>query len=420
MISPPEDIPRRVLSLAVDAAAAFRVVVLNGPRQAGKSTLLRQMQATLGGTVLSLDDERLLAAAAADPAGFVLSDSPVLLIDEVQRGGDALIRAIKSRVDDPTNTTRFVLAGSTNFLTVPTLSESLAGRAVLLEVWPFSQGELDRAESTPLESWLADPTQIPMRHPTSRVSREEVFRRICAGGFPEASRLPEGRLRTAWFRSYVQTVTQRDITEISNIRAADELPRLLRYLAAKTSQELVKSQLAARTGMQRGTVTNYLPLLETVFLHRELPAWSRNPLGKVTKHPKVHLVDTGLAATLMGVQAAALTQPIAPARGQLVETFVYNEIVRQASWSEAEFSLSHWRDRAGAEVDLVVETAAGDVLAIETKAALDVSQPDFRSLARLRDKLGTQFLHGVVLYLGHETLSFGPRLTALPLASLWA
>lgn len=184
-------------------------------------------------------------------------------------------------------------------------------------------------------------------------------------------------------------------------------------------QELVKAELATRTGLQRGTVANYLPLLETVFLHRELPAWSRNPLGKVTKHPKVHLVDTGLAASLMGVRASALTQPIAPARGQLLETFVYNEIVRQVSWSDIDLGLYHWRDRAGAEVDLLVESAPGDVLAIQTKAALDVSQSDFKSLARLRDKLGGQFVHGVVLYLGHETLSFGPQLTALPLTSLW-
>lgn len=398
---------------------SFRVVIINGPRQSGKSTLLRRLHAELGGSMRDLDGEELLQAALTDPVAFVSGSDRWLFVDEVQRAGDALVRSIKQRVDDPSNTTTFVLAGSSNFLTVPVLAESLAGRAVISEVWPFSQGEragrtdrfLDRLVSAP--GRLAD-LDCP------RLSRSEYLSRIVAGGFPEPLRLPPGRLRAAWFRSYVQTITQRDIREFSRARQIDELPRLLRYLAGSTATELVKARLADATGMDRNTLRGYLPLLDTVYLTRELAAWSRNPLGKVTRHPKIFVSDTGLAASMHGVTAEALEQPVAPLRGQLVETFVHNELVKQRTWAEAEVNLYHWRDRGGAEVDIVVESLDGGVSGIECKSALTVRSDDFRWLRALQAKLGDQFQHGVVFYLGQTPLSFGPGMTALPLSALWA
>lgn len=414
-----ELVERNVISLVLQEIAAFRVVIINGPRQSGKSTLLRQIHARLGGTVRDLDGEELLQAARTDPTAFVTVGDRHLFIDEVQLAGDALVRAIKRRVDDPSNATTFVLAGSSNFLTVPVLAESLAGRAIITEVWPFSQGE--RAGRT--ERFLDVLTTRPdglVDLDGAPLTREDYFRRIVDGGFPEPLGLAPGRLRTAWFRSYVQTITQRDIRDFTRVRQIDELPRMLRYLAGCTATELVKARLAESIGMDRNTVRNYLPLLETVFLSRELPAWSRNPLGKVTRHTKVFVCDTGLVASLHGVTADALAQPIAPMRGQLVETFVHNELVKQRTWSDSEVNLYHWRDRGGAEVDLVVETVDGRVFGIECKSALSVTADDFRWLRMLQSKLGDQFGHGVVFYLGQTPLSFGPQLSALPLSALWA
>jgi uncharacterized protein len=410
---------RGLLNPAQEALGAFRVVVLNGPRQSGKSTLLRQLHKSTGGLHYDLDDETLWQAALADPSSLVSGQARHVYVDEVQRGGDALVRAIKRRVDDPRSSTVFVLAGSTNFLTVPTLAESLAGRAVFLEVWPFSQGELRGAADRFLTRCIASPETL-RRARAAALPREEYFKRIVAGGYPEPLRLPVGRLRTAWFKSYVTTVTQRDVRDISRIRWAGELPRLLRYLAGKTAQPLVKIKLADEVGIERNTLAGYLPLLETVFLVRELPAWSRNPLGKVTHTPKTHMCDTGLAAHLLGLDAAALAAPVAPMRGQLVETFVHNELMRQRAWSDVDVEFFHWRDRDGAEVDMLVETSAGAVFGIECKAASTVVAADFRWLRRLDAKLGSAFRHGIVLYLGEHPLAFGPKLTALPLSSLWS
>ena len=296
---------------------------------------------------------------------------------------------------------------------------SLAGRAVISEVWPFSQGEREGRPERFLDVLVAG-TDALVDLDCPRITRDEYLARIVDGGFPEPLALPPGRLRKAWFRSYVQMITQRDIREFSRARQLDELPRLLRFLAGGTATELVRSRLAEATGMDRNTLSGYLPLLDTVFLTRELPAWSRNPLGKVTRHPKGFVCDTGLAASLHGVTAEALARPIAPLRGQLVETFVHNELVKQRTWATNEVTLHHWRDRGGAEVDIVVESADGRVFGIECKSALTVTSADFRWLRVLQGKLGAQFGHGVVLYLGDTPLSFGPGLTALPLSALWA
>ncbi|HUP70112.1 MAG TPA: DUF4143 domain-containing protein, partial [Acidimicrobiales bacterium] len=316
-------------------------------------------------------------------------------------------------------TTTFVLAGSSNFLTMPTVAESLAGRAVFVEVWPFSQGERLGIEERFIDRLTTEP-QTLSRLDCPATSRAEYLGRVVEGGYPEALATPEGRLRSVWFRSYVSTVTQRDIREIARLRQPAELPRLLVFLAGSTGRELVKTRLANGVGIERNTLAGYLSLLETVFLIRELPAWSRNPLGKVVKHPKLHVCDTGLAAHLHGLDAEALAPPVAPLRGQMVETFVHNELVKQRAWSAQEVSLYHWRDRQGAEVDVVVETPAGAVFGVECKASLSVAAADFKWLAKLDAKLGDQFGHGVVFYLGPSALSFGPKLTALPLSALWA
>ena len=415
----PDQVSRHVAPRLEEATNAFRAVVVNGPRQSGKSTLLREMYRRTGGALHDLDAEPLLEAARADPLALVTGAEGHIYIDEVHRGGDALVRAIKQVVDDPRRSTRFVLAGSTNFLTVPSISESLAGRAVFVEVWPFSQGEIVGGSDAFLDRVVQDPEELRVHAPPAQTRRSHL-ERVAAGGFPEPLRLPSQRLRSTWFRSYVDTLTQRDIVELSRVRQAAELPRLLRYLAGETSHELIVTKLAHEIGLDRSTLTNYLPLLATVFLTRELPAWSRNPLGKVTQRPKVHLCDTGVAAALHGVTAEALERPISPLRGQLVESFVHNELVKQRTWCEEDVELYHWRDRDGAEVDLILETADGRVCGVEVKSSSSVSGGDFAWLRKLESRLGNQFRHGVVVYLGDRVLSFGPRMTAVPLSAIWA
>lgn len=409
-------VPRRMAPSVLAALSAFRVVVVTGPRQAGKTTLVRQV---LGGrgTLIRLDEDAVLQAALADPVGMASYGATPRAFDEVQRAGDPLVRAIKAVIDTDSSPGQFLLDGSADFLTVPTLSESLAGRAVFLELWPFSQGELRNGPDGFLRTALDDPESM-RSGPRSALSGRDYLEAICTGGFPEVVSLP-GPSRGTWFANYVRTVTQRDISAMTGARRADRLPRLIRLLAARTAGELVVANVSADVGLSRETTEDYIGFLGTTYLVHLVPAWSRNLTTKVKRHPKVYLTDTGLAAHLLGKRPDALQRPGDVNHGPLVETFVVSEVRKQLGWSGAEATLHHFCDRDGAEVDLVVEATDGRIIGIEVKASATPAQRDFRWLAWLRDKVGHDFVHGLVLYGGDRPLAFGDRLTALPLSYLW-
>ncbi|MFE5507345.1 ATP-binding protein [Amycolatopsis japonica] len=413
------DLVRASCAVAEEYLASFRVVILNGPRQAGKTTMLRHLHRRHGGTSFNLDDEQLLQAAIEDPVGFAGTGPEPRLIDEVQRAGDPLIRAIKAEVDAENGPGRYVLAGSTRFLATPSLSESLAGRGVVVDVWPFSQGEFEGRFERFIDVAFDEPGRLLGLGPAS-VDRADYFERICRGGFPEPALLGGARARKAWFRAYVQAIAERDIREMSRVNEPSAMTALLAYLASITAQEHNSVNTSTRTGLHRTTVNKYVELLEAVFLVHRLPAWSRNLTSRAVKHAKLHLTDTGLAASLLGVSPESLAKPVAPTRGPLVETFIVNELAKQATWSEAEVRLHHWRVSGGAEVDVVMERDDGQVVGIEAKARDTVTAADFRGLAQLRDLLGDQFTQGIVLHTGSQgAISFGDRLMALPLDSLW-
>ncbi len=311
---PAQLVRRQVGTLVEECVRDVRVTIVNGPRQAGKTTLLRQLHAKLGGTFVTLDDADQRAAARDDPAGYHQAGSRPLFIDEVQRAGNEFILAIKAAVDRDPRPGTFVLSGSTRFLTVRTLSESLAGRAALVELWPGSVAERVGATSDFLDRVFNDPESL-VRESPAVLTRHEYLRLACVGGFPEVVARGSARSRAIWFRSYLKTVTQREVLDIARIRHIELLPRMFRPLAALTAQELNTAALARDLGIDDETLRSYLPLLETVFLLHRLPAWSRNLTARVKRRPKMHLTDTGLAAWLLEQSADALARPGNPAAG---------------------------------------------------------------------------------------------------------
>lgn len=415
-----ELLDRAVASVIADYLDALRVVVLNGPRQAGKTTLLRQTLAARGGELRNLDDESQFAAARRDPIGFVESTRRPLYIDEVQRGGEALVRAVKAAVDADPAPGQFVLAGSTRFLSEPTLSESLAGRAGVLEVLPFSQGELLGRRDVFIDVAFADPEQLRRIDPPG-LSRRAYLDLIAEGAFPGIARMSSVRARGAWYRNYVASIVERDIREMARVNRPSAAERVLRALAASSAQTLVTTSIAARAELPRETVDRYIELLDAVFLIHRLQPWSRNPLTKAVSKPKVYSVDTGLLCYLLGASARSLARPTDSLVGCVVETFVVNELRKQASWAEQEVRLFHYRDHRGrGEIDVIVEAPDGRLVGVEVKAAQSVVERDFRHLADVAAKLGSEFVHGFVVYLGARTLRFGERLSAIPLSALWS
>jgi hypothetical protein len=405
--------PRFAEPRLLEALADTPVVLIHGPRQAGKTTLAQTVGEPRGYTYISLDDQVARNAADYDPVGFVADLPERATLDEVQRV-PTLFTALKTAVDRDRVPGRFILTGSTNVLLVPDLADSLAGRMEILRLYPLSQSELARRPSGFLEALFAGNFKVGSEERLG----SELAERIAAGGYPAALERTSARRRMAWYREYVDALVQRDVRDLARISSLDVLPRLLSLAASQTARLLNVSDLAAPFQLSRNTIGDYVTLLEQVFLLERLPPWHSNRLTRLVKAPKLHIGDTGLACALLGVDSKSLLAD-RPLLGQLLESFVFQELRRQASWHLDPLNLYHYRDRDGIEVDLVIEHGAQAVAAVEVKAAATVTQGDFRGLRKLRDAVGERFKCGVVLYDGETTAGFGDRLFVVPIRGLW-
>ena len=406
--------PRLAEKSLADALADTPVVVVQGPRQCGKTTLALRVGGTLGFEYVNLDDDASRRAAQDDPAGFVGRLPERVIIDEVQRAPE-LFLPLKVEVDRRRVPGRFLLTGSTNVLLVPRVADSLAGRMGSIRLHPLAQCELARKEPRFLETILKGDFKIR----TSPRLGQELAERIVGGGFPAALARNTAARRRQWYTDYVDALVQRDLRDLSRISSLRAIPKLLKLAASQTAWLINVSELATPFEVSRPTIRDYVTLLERIFLLDELPPWHSNRLKRLVKTPKLHLADSGLACALLGITATELWQD-RTMLGQLLETFVYGELRRQSSGIEEPIDFSHYRDKDGAEVDIVIEHSGARVSGVEVKASSTVHPTDFRGLRRLREATGKRFTCGVVLYDGEVTVGFGDDMFAVPLAALWA
>jgi uncharacterized protein len=411
-------VPRRIYPryLATRLREALRdtpVVLIHGPRQSGKTTLARMVGERRGYRYFSFDDEAARGAALEDPVGFVAGLPERAILDEVQRAPE-LFTALKQAVDRRRVPGRFILTGSANVLLVPKLAESLAGRMGILRLHPLAQCELACRTPRFLDTLFGG----GFRTRTSERLGAALAERVAAGGYPAALALRAGTRRAAWYRDYVETQVQRDVRDLTRIRSLDALPRLLAMAAGHTARLINVTDLAGPFQLARQTIHDYVTLLERVFLVERLPPWHSNRLSRLVKTPKLHMGDSGIACALLGIDALQLRDERG-ALGPLMETFVLQELKRQASWRVTPISFFHFRDRDGVEVDIVLEQGAGAVAGVEVKATATVTAADFRGLRKLRDAAGRRFAGGAVVYDGETTASFGDGLFAVPVRALW-
>lgn len=412
-VEAPDLTPRKAEALVIEALEDTRVVTLNGARQAGKSTLARfAAEARPNSTVWLLDDPATLRAAQDDPAGFVEHDG-LMLIDEVQLAPE-LFRSIKVEVDTDPRPGRFLLTGSAQVLALRDLPDALPGRMEIIELWPFSQGEIDRCPDAFVDAAFA---LGPALSRTSSLRKRDYLDRVVRGGFPEAVRRSLRR-RAAFFDSYLTILIERDVKEITAIERRGDLRRLLALLAGRSGNLLVPAILAAESGIPRTTLNRYLELLTAVFLIKQIPAWSAGQTRRAIGTPKLAFTDTGIACHLIGQDAGRLAEPDGAA-GPMIETFVMMELARQLTWSTERAGLHHYRTKDRVEVDAVLETPDGRIIAIEVKAGATVRTEDLAGLRHLAQRLGSRFVAGYVLYTGQQTLPFGDRLRAIPIDALW-
>lgn len=412
-MSRPTLYPRYVEPRLIEALGDSPVVLIHGPRQSGKTTLARMVAEPRGYAYFSFDDEVARAAAEADPVGFVADLPQRAILDEVQRV-PSIFTAIKASVDRHRVPGRFILTGSANVLLVPRLSDSLAGRMEILRLHPLAQCELARRSPRFLDTLFAG----GFKTRTSERLGRNLAERITAGGYPAALGRPSARRRATWYRDYLQALVERDVRDLARISALDAMPRLLSLAAGQTARLVNVTEMAAPFELSRPTIRDYLTLLERLFLVESLPPWHSNRISRLVKTPKLHLGDTGLACALLGVDAVALAAD-RTLLGQMLETFVFQELRRQASWRDESMQFFHFRDKDGAEADIVIERGAREVAGLEVKASATVTSSDFRGLRRLREASGRRFVAGVVLYDGETSASFGDGMFAVPVRALW-
>ena len=403
--------PRWIGSHIAEAMHDTPVVLLAGPRQAGKTTLVRQISGN-GARYLTLDDELTLMSAREDPVGMIRSLDRAV-IDEIQRA-PSLLLAIKKSVDEDRRPGRFLLTGSANLMALPTVADSLAGRMETLLLLPLSQSEIEGQSVNWLDSVFAG--QIPQQG--TRALGGDLIDRVISGGYPEAISRSTERRRIAWARQYIDALIQRDVRHVSGIEKLDQLPRFLHAVAQTAGQMCNYTQLGGQVGLDSKTAAKYVGVFEQMYLLRRVDVWARNRLSRVVKTAKLQFIDSGLLATQLELTAEEVQQNRARF-GHVLESFVYGELLKATTTAEGEYSLMYYRDADKVEVDVVIENAAGQLVGVEVKASATVKEIDLRGLRKLSTLASDQFKMGILLYDGDETLPLGGNIWAVPLASLW-
>lgn len=409
----PEIFPRLIAPHLLDAMSDTPVVLLAGPRQAGKTTLVKQIAGNSGEfRYLTLDDALTLLSAQEDPVGMIRSLDRAV-IDEIQRA-PGLLLAIKKSMDEDRRPGRFLLTGSANLMALPTVADSLAGRMETLSLLPLSQSEISGQTANWLDRVFAD--HLPQAGSSAR--DDDLVARVLRGGYPEALTRSTDRRRTTWARQYLAAMVERDVRDIANIDKLDQLPRFLRALAQMAGQMCNYSQLGGQVGIDNKTAAKYLGIFEQMYVLKRVDVWARNRLKRMVKMPKLQFIDAGLLATLLDLTVEE-AQKDKTRFGHVLETFVYSELLKHASTAEGDYQLLYYRDADQVEVDVVVENAAGQVVGVEVKSSATVKESDLRGLRKLAGLAGADFKMGVLLYDGDETLPLGDNIWAAPLSTLW-
>lgn len=398
-----------------EALEDTRVVLLLGARQVGKSTLAEEVAARRGSAgPVTLDDATTRAAVDADPTGFVASLPRPVVLDEAQRS-EPLLLAIKEAVDRDTTPGQFLLTGSANILTAPRIHDALTGRTEIITLWPFSQSELERTATNFVDRLFR--AEIPAITGAT-VGRDAFVERAVRGGYPEAV-TRTARRRQRWFESYIESVITRDLRELADIRRLEAVPSLVRLIAGQAANLFKAEAMSSDLAITTKTVQTYTELLETVFLVKRVKAWRASIGKREVTTPKIYIVDSGLLAYLLGADEARARKDD-QVTGKLFENFVAMEIARLLDWAETSAAQYHYRDRSsGDEIDIVLESRAGEIACLECKAAATVKPPDYRAIVKLRDARGDQFVAGAVIYTGAETRPLTEKIWAIPVSALW-
>ncbi len=407
---------RNIKKSIIYALSDTPVILVNGARQTGKSTLCKMIMKEVGfqGKFVTMDDPSILVAARKDPLGFLEDLGKQVIIDEVQRAPEIFL-SIKKLIDEDRKNRRIILTGSANVMMLPKIGDSLAGRIEIHNLWPLSQDEINGKCSNFLHILI----NVEKKFESSKILWKEIAAKMIVGGYPESLERSTTSRRNKWFADYLTAILQKDIRELSNIEGLTEIPNILKLIASRVGSTINMSDIARLSGVKNTTLKRYIALLEHIFLIIKIPAWTKNTEGSFVKSPKIYLNDTGLLNNLIGLGDDSFLEQRSNA-GAYLENFIVMEIIKQLSWSGLYLKAYHFSIHRGAEVDIVLEDRAGGLYGIEIKSSASIQDSDFNSLRKLANLTGNKFKRGIILYTGEQYIGgFGANLQAVPISAVW-
>ena len=394
-----------------EALNSRRVVILSGARQCGKTTTSKTI-VDKDCIYRTLDDTTLLQAAQSDPQNFIKHSKKTMVIDEVQRVPE-LITAIKKVVDEDTRYGQYLLTGSVNLQTLPTVKESLAGRVKKIRLRPLTQGEIVKNKPNFLNRLLH--RDFVDNHD---YDKESLLKLMFKGGYPEPLFMESSKERTSWHKDYLNTIIEYDLKDIANIKRQDSLKDLMAIIASFSSKFIDKSKITSSMGVANQTLDSYLGVLENTYLVDKLMPYLKTDYERVNKQSKYFVSDTGLMCSVLNWKIDDLILD-ADKTGKLFETYIYNQIIAQVDLENLDYSLYHYRDREKREIDFIIQDS-NNIYGIEVKSGTLISRDHFKHLKWFKNNLvKDKHFVGIVLYSGENVASFGEDLYAVPINNLW-
>ncbi len=398
---------RKLESTIMEMLESFRIVAINGPRQSGKTTLQKKIATNKNMKYYTFDDTDIFNTASSDPKGFIeyISKTENIAIDEVQMIPE-IISPIKMYVDERNRKGMFLLTGSSDMFKNSKIKESLAGRMVSFNLYPLSYSEINKRDINIIDKLFSDDFNT-FDIDFESISKEEFISAVINGGYPEVYNLPT-KAKKAWYDFYIKARITKDIASIENVQVEtlSHLAKLLKVLAGQVSSLVNYTSIAKSIGITDKTVAKYVKILEALYIIKLIPSYSNNILKQVTKSPKVHFIDSGLASYLLNTSVESSMLGQNQHLGNLVETFVYTELIKHQANSNEDIEIYHFRDTTQKEVDFVLESSLGDIVAIEVKSSSTLKSEYFKGLLALAKTIGTKNFKGIVFYGGDKVLPY--------------
>ncbi len=386
----------------------FPVLIISGARQVGKSTLALHLGID---NYVTLDDINMYQMAKNDPKGFIKYLQKPVIIDEVQRLPQLMI-TIKEYVDKGRINGEFVLTGSASLAGFKDISDSLAGRIGIVELYPLNLREKYQEEGNIIDTLVRDLDDMVL----NKYDNSTIVSNIIEGGYPEIQKIDDPKAKYLWFSSYIRTYIESDAKELANIRNMDKFINMYRLCMIRSGNVFNQNELQKESGLDNKTFSSYFSVLEHTYQLKRVQPFHKNKLKRLVKSPKIYAIDTGVLCHLLRINTKEEYE-ISPYKGNILETFVYSELLKANTYASNRAEITYYRTSDKKEIDFIMEFSGG-IIAIEVKASKSVDKSDFKHIYHLSGEIPDLFVKGIVFYDGENVLKVDENMYAIPFGFL--